>query len=203
MGQWGLETSAGDSVHDYLQHICVDTSKFRQFDVKPLLDYTWSDIQATVRDKLGVVMHLLTHELTVPIDKLTEVMVIANNELHPNQLATWNEKAERKAMVVIEMNDIQHALENKGKGRSRHAKGLMEKMGDIIDEETKATEKANTNGTRQRVLETEAKYISDTVTQLSCMTVDHKDREAFKKKLPGIVERYIKMLDLEEKEEAG
>jgi hypothetical protein len=144
MGQWGLETSAGDSVHDYLQHICVDTSKFRQFDVNPLLDYTWSDIQVTDRDKLGVVMHLLTHELVVPIDKLTEVMEIANNELHPRQLASWNEKAERKAMVVIEMNDIRHALENKGKGRARHAKGLLEKMADLTDQAQEETAKAET-----------------------------------------------------------
>lgn len=57
--------------------------------------------------------------------------------------------------------------------------------------------------TRQRVLENEAKYISDTVTQLSCMKVDHKDRQAFKNKLPGIVERYIRMLEIEEKEEAA
>jgi hypothetical protein len=134
MGQWGLETSAGDSVHDYLQEIQVDTSKFRQWDVKPLLDYTWKDIQATVRDKLGVVMHLLTHELIVPIDKLEEVMEIANKELHPDQLASWSDKVGRKAMVVIEMNDIRHALDNKGKGRARHAQGLLEKMADMTEE---------------------------------------------------------------------
>lgn len=142
MGQWGLETSAGDSVHDYLQHIQVDTSKFRQKDVQPLLDYTWKDGQATDRDKLGVVMHLLVHELTVPIDKLNQVMEIANNELRPNQLATWTEKAERKAMVVIEMNDINFAIENGGKGRARHEQGLLEKMADIIDKETIAKEEA-------------------------------------------------------------
>jgi len=55
---------------------------------------------------------------------------------------------------------------------------------------------------RQEVLENEAKYISDTVTQLSCMEVNHKDRKAFKNKLPHIVERFIKMLDIEEAEEA-
>ena len=59
------------------------------------------------------------------------------------------------------------------------------------------------NETRQRVLENEAKYISDTVTQLAYMKVDHKDRQAFKKKLPGIVERYIKMLEVEEEEETA
>lgn len=133
MGHWGVETSAGDSVHDYLQEICVDTSRFRQFDVKPLLDYTWSDIQVTDRDKLGVVMHLLTHELIVPLDKLNEVMEIANKELYPNQLATWNEKEKRRDMVIIEMNDIRHALENKGKGRARHAKGLLEQMDEHIE----------------------------------------------------------------------
>ncbi len=58
------------------------------------------------------------------------------------------------------------------------------------------------NKTRQKVLENEAKYISDTVIQLSCMEVDHKDRKTFKDKLPHIVERYIKMLDIEEEEEA-
>jgi hypothetical protein len=135
MGQWGLETSAGDSVHDYLQEICVDTSKFRQFDVKPLLDYTWKDIQVTDRDKLGVVMHLLTHELTVPKDKLQEVLAIAKLELLHKNLKSWSEPEERSKMVVIEVQDIRHAIKNGGKGRARHAVGLFEKIENMIDSE--------------------------------------------------------------------
>lgn len=57
------------------------------------------------------------------------------------------------------------------------------------------------NKTRQSVIENEAKYISDIVTQLSCMGVDHKDRASFKRKLPNIVERYITILNIEETEE--
>jgi hypothetical protein len=140
MGQWGFETSAGDSVHDYLQHIQVDTSKFRQFDVKPLLDYTWSDVQVTDRDKLGVVMHLLTHELTVPKDKLQEVLKIAKLELLSKNLKSWSEPEERTKMVVIEIQDIRVAIGNGGKGRARHAKGLLEKMADMSEEDDNKVE---------------------------------------------------------------
>jgi len=143
MGQWGLETSAGDSVHDYLQHIQVDTDKFTQRDVKPLLDYTWKDIQVTDFDKLGVVMHLLTHELIVPLDILEEVLVIAKKELLHKNLKHWGGSKGskgRKDMVVVEIKDIQHALDNKGKGRARHAEGLFEKIHNMIDTELEEIE---------------------------------------------------------------
>lgn len=134
MGQWGLETSACDSVHDCLQEISVDTSKFTQKDVQPVIDHTWNEVAwVTPFEKLGVIMHLLTHELTVPMDKLEEVMEYANDELHPDQLANW--KTGRKEVLVIEMNDIRFAMENGGKGRARHAKGLFEKINDMINTE--------------------------------------------------------------------
>ena len=133
MGQWGLETSAGDSVHDCLQEICVQTERFWQKDVQPVLDYTWSEEWVTPFDKLGVVMHLLTHELTVPIEILKEVLEYANKELHPDTLANWGDG--RKEMVVIEMNDINFAIENGGKGRSRHTAGLLENMANMTDGE--------------------------------------------------------------------
>jgi len=124
MGQWGLESSAGDSVHDYLQEIQVDTEKFTQKDVQPVLDAVWKD--GTTLDKLGVVMHLLTHELTVPRDILVSALKFANTELHPDVLSNWSKG--RKEVVQIELNDINYALENGGKGRARHTNGLFENM---------------------------------------------------------------------------
>jgi hypothetical protein len=138
MGQWGLESSAGDSVHDYLQEIQANTDKFTQRDVQPVLDYTWNDIQVTNFDKLGVVMHLLTHELIVPIDKLKEVMEYANTELHPDTLANWRKG--RKEMVQLEMNDMLYALANDGKGRARHTNGLLENMAEKIEDKAPKAE---------------------------------------------------------------
>ena len=126
MGQWGLETSAGDNVYDYLQYVKDDVESFKQKDVTPLLYYVWSDQTANGFEKLGVVMHLLTHGLKVPIHILEEVMGYANTELHPTNLRIWADG--RREMVVVEMNDIRYAIEHGGKGRKRRVGGLMEKM---------------------------------------------------------------------------
>jgi hypothetical protein len=124
MGQWGLESSAGDSVHDYLQEIQVDTEKFTQKDVDPVIKAVWVD--GDTLDKLGVVMHLLTHELTVPRDILVAALKFANDELHPDVLQHWSKG--RKEVVQVELNDINYAIENGGKGRARHSAGLFENM---------------------------------------------------------------------------
>lgn len=133
MGQWGLETSAGDSVHDLLQEIKVDVDSFTQKDVKPLLDYSWGEKWATNRDKLGVVTHLLTLALKVPIDKLEEVLQYAKDELKPSVLRDWSEG--RKEMVELEIADIEYALAHKGKGRKRHVGGLFENMAKAMGKE--------------------------------------------------------------------
>jgi hypothetical protein len=132
MGQWGVETYSGDSVYDCLDEFGANIHNMSQKDATEVLDEVWKkpDEPYYNFDKLGVVLWLLTHGLTVPIDKLKQALEYANTELHPAQLKHWSRNGEREEMLNIEMNDINFALENKGKGRIRTSKGLLEKMGE-------------------------------------------------------------------------
>lgn len=131
MGAWGSESCSSDSVWDCL--FARDIHNMTSIEANITLRNTWKAKWVRPFEKLGVVVWLLTHGLSVPVTKLKEVLPYIDEELKPKNLASWRDEDERRACLEQERKEIEAAIAAKGKGKRRHVKGLMEKMGDLLE----------------------------------------------------------------------
>ena len=129
MGQWGLETCAGDSVYDYLDGVCVDVDSMKQRQANQVIKNVWAvNDEYSHFDRLGCVVFILTHGLRVDIDKIQQAIDYAKEELKNKNLDDWGDKEGRKAMVEKEIEEMEYAIKNGGKCNKRYIKGLFERL---------------------------------------------------------------------------
>lgn len=126
MGQWGEETYSCDSVMDFLQHYPKDgdLTKMTQKMADKTLDNVW--INGSEFDRLGVVVWLLNNEFVVTVGKLKDALRYANDELDPTTLDNWVARKRRKEIVAQEMTNIRLAIGNKGKGKKRETRQILD-----------------------------------------------------------------------------
>ena len=146
MGAWGTESCSNDSCWDRLtaKNIHKMTQKEANNTIKKLWEdkvenYKTKEVREnhkyySARDKLGVIIWVLSQGLRVPIIKLKEVLKYAKkaSDIKFIENEGWRNNEERRYSVLKEIELIQNAIKNNGVGEERHIKGLFEKMDDFL-----------------------------------------------------------------------
>ena len=137
MGAWGHESCACDGCWDLLtaDNIHKMTQKEADKDClgakKYLLKENWKpkyDNQSA-SEALGVIVWVLNQELTADKEILRLALDTANRLLECKEhTRDYDNEEERIHCLQEEINQIEFALQNNGKGQKKHVRGLFERM---------------------------------------------------------------------------
>ena len=134
MGAWGYASFANDGVHNILDRFCEKSCYMGQKQADECMNTLWS-MASKCRypkrynaDKHGVVIFILSvRGLKVPIDKLEEVLAIAQHRIKKGVLRyeRWGRPYLRSNNVAVELIELGYAIKNDGLGVKRTKRTKM------------------------------------------------------------------------------
>ena len=140
MAAWGKDSCSNDSCWDnlYARNIHNMSQKEANDTVSKLYGANeYRKGEAAEADKHGVAIWILSQGKRVDIKVLKEVLVIAKKRSKINHIVKkegWRNPELRQSIVEEEIEVIEAAIENEGKGKKRYIEGLLDKMEKLLEE---------------------------------------------------------------------